>query len=212
MPRVGDWTTTNRFDFRPVNTDDIVSPEHGRAAAKEIGAFYYETSVLTRFGVEETFQNAVRAALCRRRQGRLWSGPFQLVKFPQVQAPCLPPKPAVPTIRVLPSCYVEQMANLIHVLPISSGTLPEMGSDRETYYDCVLRSRDQAFLVSTARFALFGHNRSSAGFRSTNWSWRHRRKCSVDFSSAILRNVGLVRQTITTRTTEVSWSQIWILC
>lgn len=124
-------------------------PEQGRAAAKEIGAFYYETSVLTRFGVEETFQNAVRAALCRRRQGRLWSGHFQYVKFPQVQPPFLPPKPSVPLVRLLPSSYVDQMAGLISV---QTGYASELGSDKETYYDCVLRVRDQSFLVSALFF------------------------------------------------------------
>ena len=34
--------------------------------ARELGAPYYETSVFTFFGVEELFENAVRAALCSR--------------------------------------------------------------------------------------------------------------------------------------------------
>ena len=34
--------------------------------ARELGASYYETSVYTFFGVEELFENAVRAALCSR--------------------------------------------------------------------------------------------------------------------------------------------------
>ena len=34
--------------------------------ARELGAPYYETSVYTFFGVEELFENAVRAALCSR--------------------------------------------------------------------------------------------------------------------------------------------------
>ena len=38
----------------------------GRYLAQELGAPYYEASVLTFFGVEEVFENAVRAALCSR--------------------------------------------------------------------------------------------------------------------------------------------------
>ena len=38
----------------------------GRYLAQELGAPYYEASVYTFFGVEEVFENAVRAALCSR--------------------------------------------------------------------------------------------------------------------------------------------------
>ncbi len=38
----------------------------GRAVAKELGMPYYETSVLTFFGINEVFENAIRAALCAR--------------------------------------------------------------------------------------------------------------------------------------------------
>ena len=54
--------------FRPIAASDIVYPEQARTVAKEIGAPYYETSVLTFFGIHDLFNNVVRAALCRRRQ------------------------------------------------------------------------------------------------------------------------------------------------
>ena len=38
----------------------------GRAVARELGVPYYETSVLSFFGVNEVFQNAIRAALMTR--------------------------------------------------------------------------------------------------------------------------------------------------
>lgn len=51
---------------------DLVMPDEARAVAKELGIAYYETSVLTYFGVNEVFENAIRAALISRRQQRFW--------------------------------------------------------------------------------------------------------------------------------------------
>ncbi len=53
-------------------------PEEARAVAKELGLPYYETSVLTYFGIDEVFENAIRAALCARRQQRY--GPLHVVE------------------------------------------------------------------------------------------------------------------------------------
>ena len=47
-------------------------PDEARAVAKELGIAYYETSVFTYFGVNEVFENAIRAALIARRQQRFW--------------------------------------------------------------------------------------------------------------------------------------------
>ena len=51
---------------------DIVMPEEARTVARELGVPYYETSVLTYFGIDEMFENAIRAALCTRRQASLF--------------------------------------------------------------------------------------------------------------------------------------------
>ena len=51
---------------RLVVVDDISFILLGRYLARELGASYYETSVYTFYGVEELFENAVRAALCSR--------------------------------------------------------------------------------------------------------------------------------------------------
>ena len=47
-------------------------PEEARTVARELGVPYYETSVLTYFGIDEMFENAIRAALCCRRQASLF--------------------------------------------------------------------------------------------------------------------------------------------
>lgn len=62
-----------------------MSPEQGRSVAKEIGAPYYETSVLTHFGVNEVFENVIRAALLARRQQRFWMTNLKHVQRPLLQ-------------------------------------------------------------------------------------------------------------------------------
>ena len=42
---------------REILDEDVVTPEKGRAVAKEIGAFYYETSVLERYGIDDVSVN-----------------------------------------------------------------------------------------------------------------------------------------------------------
>ena len=59
-------------NFRRVMETDIVMPEEARTVARELGVPYYETSVLTYFGIDEMFENAIRAALCTRRQASLF--------------------------------------------------------------------------------------------------------------------------------------------
>ena len=58
---------------RRVSESDIVMPEEARSVARELNIPYYETSVLTYFGIDEVFENAIRAALCSRRQQRYHS-------------------------------------------------------------------------------------------------------------------------------------------
>lgn len=73
------------FFGRPLKETDILAPEQGRLLAKEIGAQYYETSVLTRFGVGELFENVVRAALLARKQQRFWMTNLKHVQHPLLQ-------------------------------------------------------------------------------------------------------------------------------
>lgn len=58
--------------LRAARKIDLVMPDEARAVAKELGIHYYETSVLTYFGVNEVFENAIRAALLARKQQRFW--------------------------------------------------------------------------------------------------------------------------------------------
>ena len=60
------------FFFRRVSESDIVMPEEARSVGRELNIPYYETSVLTYFGIDEVFENAIRAALCCRRQQSLF--------------------------------------------------------------------------------------------------------------------------------------------
>ena len=53
--------------------------------AKDLGIPYYETSVLSYFGVDEVFENAIRAALCARRQQRFWMTNLKRVPMPILQ-------------------------------------------------------------------------------------------------------------------------------
>ncbi|KAK8395203.1 hypothetical protein O3P69_006139 [Scylla paramamosain] len=80
---------------RPVRECDLVMPCEGRAVAREIGVEYYETSVLTYFGVNEVFDNVIRAALISRRQQRFWMTNLKRVQRPTLQVPFCPPKPKV---------------------------------------------------------------------------------------------------------------------
>ncbi|XP_055371909.1 rho-related BTB domain-containing protein 1 isoform X3 [Condylostylus longicornis] len=91
---------------------DLVMPDEARAVAKELGIPYYETSVFTYFGVNEVFENAIRAALIARRQQRFWMTNLKKVQKPQLQAPFRPPKPPPPEIIVMPGTYRKDMYNM----------------------------------------------------------------------------------------------------
>lgn len=89
-------------------------PDEARAVAKELGIAYYETSVFTYFGVNEVFENAIRAALIARRRQRFWMTSLKRVKRPLLQAPFRPPKPSAPDISVLGGSHHKDMHNLLN--------------------------------------------------------------------------------------------------
>ena len=60
-------------------------PDQARAVARELGVYYYETSVLTYYGVNEAFENAIRAALLARRHQRFWMTNLKKVQRPLLQ-------------------------------------------------------------------------------------------------------------------------------
>ncbi|XP_037876620.1 rho-related BTB domain-containing protein 1 [Bombyx mori] len=93
---------------------DLVMPDQGRALAHEFGIYYYETSVFTYYGVNEVFENAIRAALMARRQQRFWMTNLKRVQRPLQQAPFRPPRPVEPEVTFVSSNYLENMTNLLH--------------------------------------------------------------------------------------------------
>ncbi|PSN29969.1 hypothetical protein C0J52_26564 [Blattella germanica] len=97
---------------RPTRKSDLVMPDQARAIAKELGVYYYETSVLTYYGVNEVFENAIRAALIARRQQRFWMTNLKKVQRPLLQAPFRPPKPPTPELHITASSYAENMQAL----------------------------------------------------------------------------------------------------
>ncbi len=61
-------------DFSEIKDTDVITPEAGRAIAKEVGAAaYYETSVLDNYGIGQVFVNVTRAALINRREKHFWN-------------------------------------------------------------------------------------------------------------------------------------------
>ena len=60
-------------------------PEKARAVARDLGLPYYETSALTYYGIDQVFENAIRAALCARRNQRFWVTGLKKVMQPTLQ-------------------------------------------------------------------------------------------------------------------------------
>ncbi|XP_075228582.1 rho-related BTB domain containing [Lycorma delicatula] len=100
--------------LRAIRKSDLVMPDQARSIAKELGVYYYETSVLTYYGVNEVFENAIRAALIARRQQRFWMTNLKKVQRPLLQAPYCPPKPRSPEMHVSVSTYDESIMWLFH--------------------------------------------------------------------------------------------------
>ena len=69
---------------RATRKSDLVMPDQARAVARELGVYYYETSVFTNYGVNEVFENSIRAALIARREQR-----FLITNLKKVQRPLL---------------------------------------------------------------------------------------------------------------------------
>lgn len=99
---------------RATRKADLVMPDEARAVAKELGIAYYETSVFTYFGVNEVFENAIRAALIARRHQRFWMTNLKRVKRPLLQAPFRPPKPLPPDVTSLTGSHHKDMLNLLN--------------------------------------------------------------------------------------------------
>ncbi|XP_065339074.1 rho-related BTB domain-containing protein 1 isoform X3 [Cloeon dipterum] len=98
---------------RPTRKADLVMPDQARAVAKELGLTYYEASVLTHYGVNEVFENAIRAALICRKQQRFWMTNLKKVQRPLLQVPFCPPPPARLEVSMVSSLFEEHMGVLL---------------------------------------------------------------------------------------------------
>lgn len=78
---------------------DILPPSRGREMAASFGAPYYETSVLTKYGIDDLFFNVIRATLIERRSLKFWNPQLRRVQYPLIQAPMEIPKPELPIIK-----------------------------------------------------------------------------------------------------------------
>ncbi|KAL3270019.1 hypothetical protein HHI36_009076 [Cryptolaemus montrouzieri] len=98
--------------IRATRKSDLVMPDEAREVARDLGIYYYETSVLTYYGINEVFENAIRVALIARRQTRFWMTNLKRVQRPQLQAPFKPPSPVNPKVTVVQSAYSDHMRQL----------------------------------------------------------------------------------------------------
>lgn len=106
------------FFFREITEKDVLLPAAGRAVAKQIGAAYYETSVLEQFGIDTVFANVARVALIYKRERHFWTafGILKQISKPLCQQPHLPPKPFPPSAPVVETqpcdldCLLEKEA------------------------------------------------------------------------------------------------------
>ena len=92
---------------------DILSPDQGRAVAKEIGVPYYECSAYTKYGVEGVFLNVIRAAMVEKRKIRFWSTFLRRIQYPQLQAPMKLPPLQMPKIEIPAETLQQDLSNLL---------------------------------------------------------------------------------------------------
>lgn len=129
---------------RAARKSDLVMPDEARVVAKELGIPYYETSVYTYFGVNELFENAIRAALINRRRERFWMTNLKRVQRPILQAPFRPPKPVPPEISVLTGIYAKDMLNMLKTQCYTDLVLVA-GNSRFAVHRFMLQSSSNAF-------------------------------------------------------------------
>lgn len=149
---------------------DLVMPDEARAVAKELGVFYYETSVFTYFGVNEVFENAIRAALIARRQQRFWMTNLKKVQKPLLQAPFRPPKPPPPEVVVLPGTYKKDLYNMF-LSQCSTDLILIVGTTKFSVHKFVLASISSVFyrLLTTELSDIGGRSSSESSMVSSTF-------------------------------------------
>lgn len=101
------------FFYRNISPKDIITPSVGREVARDIGAPYYETSVLTQYGIADVFINASRAALIERRKIKFWNTQLRKVQRPSMQPPMKMPIPSPKSIEIAPPLLNSDICSLI---------------------------------------------------------------------------------------------------
>ncbi|XP_067209487.1 rho-related BTB domain-containing protein 1 isoform X3 [Linepithema humile] len=129
---------------RATRKSDLVMPDQARAVARELGVCYYETSVFTYYGVNEVFENSIRAALIARRQQRFWMTNLKRVQRPLLQAPFCPPKPVPPEVCLAASTYEENMKSL-WTRPVHTDVTLITGNITFLAHRCLLAAASPAF-------------------------------------------------------------------
>ncbi|XP_046822146.1 rho-related BTB domain-containing protein 1 isoform X2 [Vespa crabro] len=129
---------------RATRKSDLVMPDQARAVARELGVCYYETSVFTYYGVNEVFENSIRAALIARRQQRFWMTNLKRVQRPLLQAPFCPPKPVPPEVYLTASTYEENMKTL-WTKPVHTDVTLIAGNCTFPAHRCLLAAASPAF-------------------------------------------------------------------
>ncbi|XP_020284664.1 rho-related BTB domain-containing protein 1 isoform X2 [Pseudomyrmex gracilis] len=129
---------------RATRKSDLVMPDQARAVARELGVYYYETSVFTYYGVNEVFENSIRAALIARRQQRFWMTNLKRVQRPLLQAPFCPPKPVPPEVCLAASTYEENMKSL-WARPVHTDVTLIAGNCTFSAHRCLLAAASPVF-------------------------------------------------------------------
>ncbi|XP_069140468.1 LOW QUALITY PROTEIN: rho-related BTB domain-containing protein 1-like [Argopecten irradians] len=99
--------------YKAISKGDIITPEQGRDVALAIGAPYYETSILFKYGIEDVFFNVVRAAMVERRKIKFWNTQLRRIQYPLIQPPLPVPQPSFPAVTVTTSTFDHDLAQLL---------------------------------------------------------------------------------------------------
>ncbi|GFO14645.1 rho-related BTB domain-containing protein 1-like [Plakobranchus ocellatus] len=100
--------------YRNISLNDMIPPSAGREVARDLGAPYYETSVLTQYGVHDVFLNAARVALLERRKIKFWNAQLRRIQRPLIQPPMNFPMPTAPKVKVMLAPSGSEISALVN--------------------------------------------------------------------------------------------------
>lgn len=125
---------------REIKTEDILPPDRGRAVAKEIGAHYYESSVLLGYGIEDVFTNVIRAACLHKRDKHFWNqySGLRRITEPFCQSPYQPPQPACPEVVIPPPVLDSKLLELLDSQAYADVTFLVQGTSFKAHQVCLL--------------------------------------------------------------------------